>query len=129
MLFLKVCISRFFKLLKQCYDNKIGMILYIKKVMLICAPQFRLESLQTNPASVELQIVFVVGQSDENEVYYPPDESQEHTDEGDIVENRLVFSTVHTSGALVVFSHLPLPHQDAKSVAASQEDRDRHNCQ
>ena len=97
--------------------------------MMIRAPQFRLESLQTNPVSVELQIVFIVGQSDQNEVNYPPDESQEHTDEGDVVGNRLVFGTVHTSSALVIFSHLPLPHHDPKSVAASQEDRDRHNCQ
>ena len=97
--------------------------------MMIRAPQFRLESLQTNPVSVELQIVFIVGQSDQNEVNYPPDESQEHTDEGDVVGNRLVFGTVHTSSDLVIFSHLPLPHHDPKSVAASQEDRDRHNCQ
>ena len=89
--------------------------------MMIRAPQFRLESLQTNPVSVKLQTVFVVGQSDQNEVYYPPDESQEHTDEGDVVGNRLVFGAVHTSSALVIFSHLPLPHQDAKFVAAPRK--------
>ena len=88
-----------------------------------------LESLQANPVPVELQIVLVVGQSNQNDVHNPPGESQDHAGEGDVEGNRLAFGPAHTSSALVSFSHLPLPHPDAQSVTVPQEDKDRHDCQ